>query len=1442
MIEPAPTTAVVGAVATPVCTGLPRITMVPFRPQPSRSTQPSSKKSPPSTPPPQPMQPPQPIGEDDPSQPVSSTGARELQQEAEDALKTEIKARNLVVGATHRRHVRDTSSSSGAGAGFPRDRRDQRDGSSSRSHTPRNRRRGHHTGTTGHSSTYKQDSDADTAGARDQEQEGGSQRKKTRTNDRARSDNSRGRGRSDSRPSRSTQPSSKKSPPSPPPPQPMQPPQPIGEDDPSQPVSSTGARELQQEAEDALKTEIKARNLVVGATHRRHVRDTSSSSGAGAGFPRDRRDQRDGSSSRSHTPRNRRRGHHTGTTGHSSTYKQDSDADTAGARDQEQEGGSRRKKTRTNDRARSDNSRGRGRSDSRPSRSTQPSSKKSPPSPPPPQPMQPPQPIGEDDPSQPVSSTGARELQQEAEDALKTEIKARNLVVGATHRRHVRDTSSSSGAGAGFPRDRRDQRDGSSSRSHTPRNRRRGHHTGTTGHSSTYKQDSDADTAGARDQEQEGGSRRKKTRTNDRARSDNSRGRGRSDSRVRRPSPDNDGPLPTAAPPSPLVRSHLLTTPGTPGDVSVQPAVDGALPLSAANRANSDREFVSDSVVLFWKPPSCFSNWTVSSFTVLGVLYESAPKLPTTWDRLPAHLRDIVFELHDPRWSAAAIDQLGDALIEYADVFSTSKCDFGVCNSMPFSLSVPPGTKPVASKPYRINPILQKKVDAVLDQYMTAGLIQHSTSPWASPLVVIPKKDGSVRITVNYKRLNALVEMDGQPLPRVDGILDSLYKGKVFSIFDPNSAFHQIVADPDTVPLTAFCTPTQLFEFLRMPQGANASPAWFVKAITKVVHGMDNVKAYLDDVICLDENPSEHVRKMTAFFGRLCQYNLKLSSGKARIGATKANFLGHTISPAGVTPDSEKVRALAQMPSPSNVRQLRSLLGGLSYYRKFLPNLAVKVRPLTSLLKQGVSFEYPDSMKAIVKTLLAHLSTSPVFVFPDWDVTADGSRPLRLCSDACIDGFGACLEQEQPDKTVKPIVYISRATIPAERNWAVLDLEAGSIVWALKRLRGYRWSTHFEIYTDHQALTSIAKVGEHNARVQRWLEYLSNFSYTLIYRKGTANGNADFLSGLPLPAAAADISGPDSIGDVDVQGILLIRETGGSYRSTSTPNVGLGGLRLPLSSGTFRASPLAASDFGDFRRHGTRMTDAPDLDCASAAPVFAVEDVAARPLLRPLTLLPLVPSPPPAPPAPPSAPPSPLPPRGADMYPVSAANFTAKGTADVLVNQYMTKWGCMTTLISDNGYHFCSKLSQAIYKLMRVHKVNTSSYHPQANGGTERVNHTMAQMLTVAVNERQTDWDLHLPHDEFAYNNSVNEVTGLAPNEVHMGRIPRIPLSVFDHPLIGGYQGLDRDQVEYCNLAVDRQRRSYALVRECYALPVSRIQRRNADLSKAFKPPDFVVG
>ena len=176
--------------------------------------------------------------------------------------------------------------------------------------------------------------------------------------------------------------------------------------------------------------------------------------------------------------------------------------------------------------------------------------------------------------------------------------------------------------------------------------------------------------------------------------------------------------------------------------------------------------------------------------------------------------------------------------------------------------------------------------------------------------------------------------------------------------------------------------------------------------------------------------------------------------------------------------------------------------------------------------------------------------------------------------------------------------------------------------------------------------------------------------------------------------------------------------------------------------------------------------------------------------------------------------------RWADMFPVTAAEFTVEDTANILVNQYIPLWGCPRTILSENGLQFCSKLSQAVYQLLGVHKLATISYHPNCNGGVERVNHPMARMLAMVVNERQDDWDLHLPHVEFAYNNSVSAATGLAPNQVHMDRLPRLLLTVFDRTGVVRHQSLACDHLAYCDLATNRQKRANDIVRSHHARTV----------------------
>ena len=201
----------------------------------------------------------------------------------------------------------------------------------------------------------------------------------------------------------------------------------------------------------------------------------------------------------------------------------------------------------------------------------------------------------------------------------------------------------------------------------------------------------------------------------------------------------------------------------------------------------------------------------------------------------------------------------------------------------------------------------------------------------------------------------------------------------------------------------------------------------------------------------------------------------------------------------------------------------------------------------------------------------------------------DGSRPFRVYCEASIYSFGATLEQEQPDGSVRPIPYVIRATLDSERHWTPLDLEASSIVWAIKRLRGYLWGTKFRIFLDHKALENIGKVEDHNARDQRWLEYLAAFDYIPEYRKGSANGNADFPSRLPQPATEHDRSGSSRLTPVDIEDIHLFRACGLLTPSTSLPRIGLGGLVPQPDSAILGGLPLTSTEFRDFHAHGPRM-------------------------------------------------------------------------------------------------------------------------------------------------------------------------------------------------------------------------------------------------------------
>ena len=222
-------------------------------------------------------------------------------------------------------------------------------------------------------------------------------------------------------------------------------------------------------------------------------------------------------------------------------------------------------------------------------------------------------------------------------------------------------------------------------------------------------------------------------------------------------------------------------------------------------------------------------------------------------------------------------------------------------------------------------------------------------SPWSSPLVCVPKKSDGIRITVNYQTLNKVAEIPEIAIPRVDEVLDTFDGGSVLSVFDRFSGFTQLTIHPETIPLTAFCTPNGLYEWLRsMPQGVAGAPAWFVSVMQLATSNLDNIRMYLGDAIGSNDSPTTHVATLATFFARLRLHNLKLSPNKTRISAARVEFLEHIISQDGVRPNDDKIAALTCMPMPRDIKQLRSLLGGLSQYRNFCltwPSEYAQLRP-----------------------------------------------------------------------------------------------------------------------------------------------------------------------------------------------------------------------------------------------------------------------------------------------------------------------------------------------------------------------------------------------------------------------------------------------------------------------------------------------------------------
>lgn len=506
---------------------------------------------------------------------------------------------------------------------------------------------------------------------------------------------------------------------------------------------------------------------------------------------------------------------------------------------------------------------------------------------------------------------------------------------------------------------------------------------------------------------------------------------------------------------------------------------------------------------------------------VRQVKVQEVPEETSSWP--------VAVPLDDSQFTVEQRERITQLLRKHQNVFSKYDEDYGFTDKVLHV--IPTGdAAPIRDRYSRIPPKLYQEVRELLGNMLDSGIISESSSPWAAPVVLVRKKDGTLRFCVDYRKLNGVTHKDAYPLPRIEESLASLKKSCVFSTLDLAHGYWQVGVHPADKEKTAFVTPMGLYEFNRMPMGLCNAPGTFQRLVESCLgdQNFETLLLYLDDIIAFSPTFDAHIAHLDLVFTRLGAYGLKVKPNKCCLFQSKVHYLGHVITEGGVSPDPEKLRAVEAWSTPQNSTQLRAFLGLAGYYRRFIRNFASLAAPLNSLLwgtskrhpraAAGNQWKWGEPQEVAFRTLKEVLMQAPVLAYADFQL------PFLLYTDASHAGLGAVLAQKQ-DGQARVIAYASRSLRPSEKNdknYSSFKLELLALKWAIvDKFREYLAVSPFTVFTDNNPLAHLntANLG---AVEQRWVAQLAGFQFDVKYRPGRTNGNADGLSRWSLEDAIKD--------------------------------------------------------------------------------------------------------------------------------------------------------------------------------------------------------------------------------------------------------------------------------------------------------------------------------
>ena len=424
---------------------------------------------------------------------------------------------------------------------------------------------------------------------------------------------------------------------------------------------------------------------------------------------------------------------------------------------------------------------------------------------------------------------------------------------------------------------------------------------------------------------------------------------------------------------------------------------------------------------------------------------------------------------------------------------------------------------PVRQSPRRLPPHLTQQVRDELDKLVMEGILEESDSGWSSPICLVRKKSGELRICADMRKLNAITRLPAYPIPRIDDTLDALSGSALFCVLDMNAAYHQISIDPVDRDKATITTPLGNYRYKRMCFGLSSAPFTCCKLLNTVLSDMprESCVHYFDDIIVHGKTFDEVLAALDDTLSRLGEAGLTLNLSKCEFFKTQVSFLGHVISESGMATDPEKVAKVRDWPVPRTKKELSSFLGLCSYFRKYVKDFAVIASPLFDLTRKDVPFQWSPGADDAFTRLKKALCDAPVVGFPRF---GEGAGEFVLDCDASNEGIGAVLLQEQ-DGEQRAISYSSHRLSRAQKNYSTTKKELLACVTFVQEFGHYLKGKQFLLRTDHSSLQWLLNFRNPTGMLARWMEILGNFQFQILYRPGADNSAADALSRYPLPVS-----------------------------------------------------------------------------------------------------------------------------------------------------------------------------------------------------------------------------------------------------------------------------------------------------------------------------------